>query len=424
MRDRKSVEIMAPAGGFDSLSAALSAGADSVYFGVGSLNMRSRSSANFSLDDLNYIAKKCRKNGVKSYLALNTIVYDEDIQTMKEALDAALSAGVDAVIACDPSALRYASSIGIPVHMSVQANVANIEAVKFYANYADVMVLARELTLDQICYITEKIKREKICGPSGELVRVELFAHGALCVSISGKCYMSLSVYNASGNRGGCFQNCRRRYRVTDEETGEELVVENKFVMSPKDICTIKVLDKLIESGVSVFKLEGRGRSADYVYTVTSAYRKCVDKILERNGKVEPDFLNKLTEELETVFNRGFWDGGYYLGKTEEMWSGYSGNRATLKKTHIGHITNFFSKISVCEINLKAGGLKQGDLILVTGNTTGSVKFKVDGIHLGGKLVDKAEKGDIISLKTQIKLRRNDKVYLLEERCNESVPNN
>jgi len=410
------VEIMAPVGGFDSLSSALRAGADSIYFGVGSLNMRSRSSVNFTLDDLAYIAKKCQKNGVKSYLALNTIVYDEDLATMQNVMLAAKKAAVSAVIASDVSAIKFANSIDLPVHISVQANVANFEAVEFFSKFADVMVLARELTIEQIHFIIEKIKENDICGPSGDLVKIELFAHGALCVSISGKCYMSLSTYNASGNRGACFQNCRRRYRITDEETGEELVIDNKYVMSPKDICTIRILDKIIESGVSILKLEGRGRSADYVHAVTSSYRRTVDKILEDG--VNKAFLEEMEKELATVFNRGFWHGGYYLGKTDEMWSGDSGNRATLKKTHIGHVTNFFAKLSVAEINLKAGDLNDGDTLLVIGNTTGSIKFKAEGIRLNGKNVKKALKGDVISLKTDVKFRRNDKVYLLEEKKN------
>ena len=410
---RDDIELMAPAGGWDSLAAAIRAGADSVYFGIENLNMRSRSSANFAISDLAKIAEKCRRCGVKSYLALNTLMYDEDLATMREICDAAKLANLSAVIASDISAISYASSIGLPVHISVQANVSNIEAVRFFAKFADVVVLARELTLEQIKYIIERIREENITGPGGELMKIELFAHGALCVSISGKCYMSLASYNASGNRGACFQNCRRKYRVTDEESGEELVIENKYVMSPKDLCTIRVIDKILDSGVSVLKLEGRGRSADYVSTVTSAYRKAVDAYLD--GSFETANFAELEKELATVFNRGFWHGGYYLGEETGAWSGFSGNRATLKKFHIGHVTNYFSKIGVAELTLKGGGLKIGDQILFTGNTTGAFKMEVTSLRLDEKEVDSAEKGDVISLKVDTKVRRNDKVYILTE---------
>jgi putative protease len=413
MKVVEDVEIMAPVGGMDSLSAALRAGANSVYFGVGVLNMRSRSSVNFSLEDMALIVRKCHKVGVKAYLALNTILYDDDLGDMRDAANAAKNAGVDAVIASDLAAILYLNSIGMSVHISVQANVCNIDSVEFFSKYADVMVLARELTLEQISVIIKEIKERNIRGPSGKLVRIELFAHGALCVSVSGKCYMSLASYNTSGNRGACYQNCRRRYRVIDEDTGEELVVDNKFVMSPKDICTIRVLDKIINSGVNILKLEGRGRSADYVFAVTSSYSRAVKGYI--TGEMTSKFLKELEDELETVFNRGFWHGGYYLGNTKDMWSGDSGNRATLKKQHIGHVSNYFNKINVAEITLKAGDLKLGDLILVTGNTTGAYKMTVDEIRLDDKTVLSALKGNIISIKTDTKLRRKDKVYLLSE---------
>ena len=413
MNQKNYVEIMAPVGGFDSLAAALRAGADSIYFGVGVLNMRSRSSVNFSLEDMSAIVKKCHKFGVKAYLALNTILYDADLNDMRIIADAAKSAGVDAVIACDFASITYLKSIGMPVHISVQANVCNIEAVSFYSNFADVMVLARELTLEQINYIIKQIKERDIRGPSGNLVEIELFAHGALCVSVSGKCYMSLAAYNTSANRGACYQNCRRRYKIIDEDSGEELIIDNKFVMSPKDICTIRVLDKILKSGVKILKLEGRGRSADYVYAVTDAYRRAVDGVLA--GEMNEELLKEVEDELATVFNRGFWHGGYYLGNTAEMWSGNSGNRATLKKEHIGHVTNYFNKINVAEINLKAGDLMVGDLILITGNTTGAFKMTVQEIRLDDKTVNSASKGDIISIKTETKVRRKDKVYLLLE---------
>jgi putative protease len=311
-KQKTKVEITAPAGSLESLSAAIRAGADSVYFGVEKLNMRSHSSANFTLKDLSRIAKLCTKSNVKSYLALNTVIYDSDMAEMKKTCDSAKSAGVSAVIASDIAVMKYAHSIGLPVHISVQANVSNIEAVRFFAKFADAIVLARELTLPQIASITSKIKKEKITGSSGELLKMEIFVHGALCVSISGKCYMSLAVYNASANRGECYQSCRRRYRVTDDETGYEMIVDNKYVMSPKDLCTIRIIDKILDAGVSILKIEGRGRSADYVSAVVGAYRQAVK--LCSAGKISACHLEKLEKELASVFNRGFWHGGYYLG--------------------------------------------------------------------------------------------------------------
>ena len=404
---------MAPAGGEDSLSAAIRAGADSIYFGIENLNMRSRASANFAISDLARVAEKCRRCDIKTYLAVNTLIYDNDIAVLQEICDKAKEAGISAIIASDISAISYAHSIGIPVHISVQANVSNLEAVRFFAKFADVMVLARELTLDQIKGIINGIKKDDIRGPSGELVKVEIFAHGALCVSVSGKCYMSLASYNTSGNRGECFQNCRRKYKVIDEESGEEMVIDNQYVMSPKDICTIRVLDKILDSGVAILKLEGRGRSADYVYTVTKAYRDALDAYLDGNFK-SADFA-KLEEELASVFNRGFWHGGYYLGEETGVWSGFSGNRATVKKSHVGNVTNYFAKIGVAEISLKGGGLKNGNQILFTGSTTGAYKMEVSGLRLDEKEVSSVDKGDVISLKVETKVRRNDMVYLLEK---------
>jgi len=411
MKNNNKIELMAPAGGWDSLSAAIRAGADSVYFGIENLNMRSRASANFAISDLAKIAEMCRRHGVKTYLALNTLMYDDDLAVMREICDAAKLADISAIIASDISAISYAHSIGIPVHISVQANVSNIEAVRFFAKFADVVVLARELTLEQIQEIIAKIAKDQIKGPAGELVKIELFAHGALCVSISGKCYMSLASYNASGNRGACYQNCRRKYRVIDEESGEEMVVANKYVMSPKDLCTIRVLDKILDSGVAILKLEGRGRSADYVYTVTSAYRKAADAWLD--GAFETANFAELEKDLAKVFNRSFWHGGYYLGEETDMWSGFSGNRATVKKFHIGHVTNYFNRIGVAEITLKGGGLSIGDNILFIGNTTGALEMKVSALRLDEKEVDSVKKGDVISMKVETKVRRNDMVYLL-----------
>ncbi len=411
MQNREKIELMAPAGGWDSLSAAIRAGADSIYFGIENLNMRSRSSANFAIADLAKIAEKCRRCKVKTYLALNTLMYDDDLDTMRKICDAALTADISAIIASDIAAISYAHSLGLPVHISVQANVSNIEAVRFFAKFADVIVLARELTLDQIKVIIAQIRESEITGPSGELIQIELFAHGALCVSISGKCYMSLASYNASANRGACYQNCRRKYRITDEESGEELVIENKYVMSPKDLCTIRVIDKILESGVALLKLEGRGRSADYVATVTSAYRKAIDAYL--NATFKTANFAELEKELASVFNRGFWHGGYYLGEETGAWSGFSGNRATVKKFHIGHVSNYFNKIGVAELTLKGGGLSIGDEILFTGNTTGAFKMNITSLQLNATEVKEAKKGDIISMKIDTKVRRNDKIYLL-----------
>ena len=412
MKKNNNIELMAPAGGWDSLSAAIRAKADSIYFGIENLNMRSRASANFAIEDLDKIVKKCKRCGVRSYLALNTLIYNKDLCEMRKICDAAKEASVTAIIASDISVITYAHSIGIPVHISVQANVSNIEAVRFFAQFADVMVLARELRIEEIRDIILQIQKDKIKGPSGELVRIELFAHGALCVSVSGKCYMSLATYNTSANRGECYQNCRRKYRVIDEDSGEELVIENKYVMSPKDICTLRVLDKIADTGVSILKLEGRGRSADYVYTITSAYKEALDAYSKDSFK-EADFA-KLEKELATVFNRGFWHGGYYLGEESDMWSGFSGNRATLKKIHLGHVTNYFSKIGVAEILLKAGDLNIDDLILFTGNTTGSFKCKVKNIRFQGAEVESAQKGSLVSIKVDSKVRHNDKLYLLK----------
>jgi len=408
----ENLELMAPAGGYDSLSAAIRAGADSVYFGIEKLNMRSRSSANFAISDLKKIAEKCHRCGVKPYLALNTLIYDSDLTVMRDICDAAKIADISAIIASDIATISYAYSISMPVHISVQANVSNIEAVRFFAKFADVMVLARELDIKQIKAIADAVKVENIIGPSGDPVRIELFAHGALCVSVSGKCYMSLATYNTSGNRGECYQNCRRKYRVIDEESGQELLIENQYVMSPKDICTIRVLDKLIEAGVTIFKIEGRGRSADYVATVTKTYREAINATISGNYKSAQ--FAAWEKELETVFNRGFWQGGYYLGSKTGEWSNFSGNRATVKKLHIGYVSNYFQKIGVAEITMNAGILKESDEILFTGNTTGVYKLTVSDIRLDGKTVKQVEKGDIISLKLKTKVRRNDKVYLLQ----------
>ncbi len=410
-KQREKVEITAPAGSLESLSAAIRAGADSVYFGVEKMNMRSHSSANFTLKDLAKIAKICKKSNIKSYLALNTVIYDSDIPEMRKICDSAKSAGISAVIASDIAVMKYAHSIGLPVHISVQANVSNIEAVKFFAKFADAIVLARELTLPQIAAIISGIRKEKVTGPSGELLKIEIFIHGALCVSISGKCYMSLAVYNTSANRGECYQSCRRKYRVTDDETGYEMIVDNKYVMSPKDLCTIRIIDKILDAGVSILKIEGRGRSADYVSTVTGAYREAVE--LCSAGNFSAGHLEKLEKELASVFNRGFWHGGYYLGDNAGEWSGISGNKAEKKKVQLGIITNYFHKPGIAEITLSAGDMKVGDEILATGRTTGAVKLGIGGIRVDGKEAYTAKKGSVATFPCGIKLRRGDNIYLL-----------
>lgn len=395
------------------MSAAIAAGADSVYFGVGELNMRSRA-ANLTLEDLPVIAKRCREAGVKSYLALNTIVYDEELDEMRTICDAARAAGVSAVIATDIAAIEYARSIDLQVHMSVQANVANFQSLQFYARYADTVVLARELTLEQISHLWKQVQENDVRGPNGELVRLELFGHGALCVAVSGKCYMSLAQYNASANRGACFQTCRRAYRVTDEETGEELVIDNKYVMSPKDLCTVQYLDKLSDAGISVLKIEGRARTADYVSTVTRVYREALDALAA--GTYNPSHCDEWIVELSKVFNRGFWHGGYYCGNKLGEWSGRSHSQATEVRDQIGIVSNFFGKLCVAEFPLAKHPLKPGDTLLIEGPTTGAIRVAVDNLHVDGKPAESAKPGDLVTLALPEKARRQDKVFLLTER--------
>ncbi len=413
MKNRQSrFELMAPAGSYASLSAAIRAGADSIYFGVDKLNMRSRAASPFSLADLKRIARICRWCGVKSYLALNVIVYDDELETMREICAAAKAAKLDAIIASDISAIEYAHAIGLEVHISVQANVSNISAVKFYSRYADVMVLARELTLEQISAITAAIKAEDIRGPKGELVQIELFAHGALCVAISGKCYMSLGQYNKSANRGACFQNCRRAYRLTDVETGDELEVQNRYIMSPKDLCTLPHLDRLADAGVSVYKLEGRARTPQYVSTVTQAYRAGLDAV--EDGTFDAENFDLLQAGLAEVFNRGFWDGGYYLGNQMGEWAASGHSQATHKRIQLGVVTNYFAKIGVCEFKLWQQELLPGCEILVEGPTTGAVQTHLESLRVDERPADKAVKNDMVTFALPEKARRQDKVFLLQ----------
>ncbi|MBT5740540.1 U32 family peptidase [Candidatus Woesearchaeota archaeon] len=410
----KTVEIMAPAGSYESLHAAINAGADSVYFGIEQLNMRARAANNFTTEDLKKIVAICKKNNVKTYLTLNTIMYDHDLTLMKKICDTAKNSGVSAVICSDIAAMSYAKSIGLEIHLSTQANISNIEAVKFYAQFADVVVLARELTLQQIKTIVKEIKEKKICGPKGKLIGIEVFVHGALCVAVSGKCYMSLGTYNASANRGACLQNCRRSYKVIDEETGDELLVDNKYIMSPKDLCTIGFVDKLIEAGVNVFKIEGRGRAPEYVDTVVRCYKGAVEAV--SNGKYSKEKIDHWITQLEKVFNRGFWHGGYYLGKKLGEWSGEYGSQATTEKIFVGVVQNYFKKNKVGQFLLEAGSLQEGNTILITGPTTGVVNGKIEKMIVNDEKSEVAEKNSVVTFKVDKQVRPNDKLFVIKEK--------
>ncbi len=407
------IELMAPAGSWEALHAAIRAGADAVYFGLGALNMRSHSGHNFTFEDLPEIVQVCQKSGVKSYVTLNTVIYDDDMAWLEEACRAIKTSGATAVIACDIAAIQCARSLGLNVHISTQLNVSNCEGVRFFSQFSDVIVLARELKLEQIRTICETIQREDIRGPNGQLVKIEIFVHGALCVSISGKCYMSLAQYNKSANRGECLQACRRRYRVIDEETDQELVIENKYVMSPKDLCTIGILDQLVASGVAVFKIEGRGRSPEYVHTVTGVYREALDAVYE--GSFTSERVEEWTKRLATVYNRGFWHGGYYLGQPVGEWSETSGSRATTRKKFVGTVTNYFSKIGVAECTISSDALEVGNKVLIMGKSTGVVEERVETLGEKGAPL-RAEKGDVVSFPTSDRVRRGDKVYVVETR--------
>ncbi len=409
------VEIISPVGSFAALQAAIQAKADLVYFGIDRLNMRSRSSANFSLEDVPEIVRICRKAGIKSCLTLNSVVYNDDLPEARLICDAVKKAGVFSVIACDLAIIGYAASIGLPVHISTQANVSNIEAVRFFAKFSDVIVLARELTLEQIASICRTIDEENLCGPSGNKVKIEIFVHGALCVSISGKCYMSLARHNASANRGECLQVCRRKYRVIDETTQEELVLDNQYVMSPKDLCTIEFLDQIVASGVSILKIEGRSRSPEYVATVTEVYKEALEHALQ--GAYSADKIQNWLARLDSVFHRGFWSGGYYLGKHLGEWSGSYGSQASLQKTYAGKIINYYSKISVAECLLEAENLSIGDEILIVGDKTGVARGTVSSLCSAEKdPISKGEKGSVVTFAFPKKLRKNDRVYVMSSR--------
>ncbi|MDD7489811.1 MAG: U32 family peptidase [Bacteroides sp.] len=417
--ERKELEIMAPAGNFECLRAAIQGGADSVYFGVGHLNMRSHSANNFQPEDLSEVVRICREAGVKSYMTLNIVLYQEDLEPMRKALDAALAAGVDAIIASDMAAISYCRKIGLEVHISTQLSISNVESLRFYSQFADVVVLARELNLDQVKEIYETVVKENICGPSGKPVRIEMFAHGALCMAISGKCYLSLHTYGASANRGACYQICRRGYEVTDLETGNKLNIDNKYIMSPKDLCTIDFMDRIIESGVKVFKIEGRARSAEYVKRCASCYRRAADAVCD--GTYSPELAASLKEELSEVFNRGFWDG-YYQGAYLGQWSDVYGSQATLKKVYCGKVTNWFDRIGVVEIAVESAPLHIGDRAMAIGATTGVVEFSVEDMRVNLKSADMAGKGVRCSVAVdpslcpEGRLRRGDKIYIWEKK--------
>lgn len=405
---RKDIDLMAPVGSFESLMAAIQGGANSVYFGVEKLNMRARSSVNFTVNDLEKIVDKCHENNVHTYLTLNIVFYDNEIGQMKQIVDAAQKFGVKAIIASDHAVISYAKSLNIEVHISTQVNISNFEALKFYANYADVVVLARELNLNQVKEIGEKIRDQNITGPSGKIVKLEMFAHGALCMSISGKCYLSLHHHNYSANRGACLQDCRRAYKVKENETGFELDIENEYIMSPKDLCTIHFLNKMIDAGIRVFKIEGRARPPEYVKTVISCYNEALNAVFD--GTYNKEKIDKWMEKLSAVFNRGFWDG-YYLGQKLGEWSGVYGSKASKRKVYIAKGMNYFSKLKVAEFLCEAGKLRVGDDIIITGPTTGVIETKIKEIRVDLQTVDEAMQGQKFSIPLDNTIRRSDKLY-------------
>ena len=406
--DIKDFEIMAPVGSRESLTAAIQAGADAIYFGIGQLNMRAHSANPFTIDDLHEIAQTCADHGIKSYLTVNTIIYGEDIEQMHTIVDAAKQAGISAVIASDVAVMTYCNRIGQEVHLSTQLNISNIEALKFYAQFADVVVLARELNLDQVAAIQRGIEEQDIRGPKGERIRIEMFCHGALCMAISGKCYMSLHHANRSANRGECVQVCRRSYTATDNETGEQLAIDNKYIMSPKDLKTIRFMDKLMASGVRVLKIEGRARGPEYVYTVVKCYKEAVASVIE--GCFTEEKKEEWDRRLATVFNRGFWDG-YYLGQRLGEWNRNYGSNATERKVYVGKGVKYFSKLGVAEFTVEAAELNRGDKLLITGPTTGVMYVDADEIRLELEPVEVAPKGTHVSFAVPGKIRPSDKLF-------------
>ena len=416
---RKDIEIMAPVGCMESLHAAIEAGADAIYFGVGVLNMRAKSSVNFTLDNLAEIVSIARAAGVKSYLTVNTVLYDNEMQAMCEVIDRAAAEGVDAIIAADVAAIMYARRVGMEVHISTQCNISNAEAVKFYAQWADVVVLARELSLEQIAHISREIEENQIVGPRGELVRIEMFAHGALCMSISGKCYLSEHEEGCSANRGACRQICRRKYQIKDMQTGRELAIDGRYILSPKDLCTIDFLDKFIGAGVRVLKIEGRARGGEYVKRVVESYDAAL-RAMER-GEYNAEFAESLKQKLMTVFNRGFWEG-YYAGRPMAEHTSHYGSSATERKVYVGKITNFFKKISVAEILVESASLNEGDSLLFMGETTGVKECVAENIVLQEQVVKQVKKGTYCSMKIDGVVRRGDKLYKMVPADHEDVP--
>ena len=403
-------EIMAPVGSRESLAAAIHAGADSVYFGIGRLNMRSHSANHFTIDDLKEIAETCKAQGIKTYLTVNTVIYGEDIETMHEIVDAARAAGITAVIASDVAVMMYCRQAGVEVHLSTQLNISNIDALKFYAQFADVAVLARELNMDQVKEIHRQILEQNICGPKGQPVRIEMFCHGAFCMAISGKCYMSLHDANRSATRVECVQICRRSYTVTDNETGNQLEIDNKYIMSPKDLKTVRFIDRMMDAGVRVFKIEGRARGPEYVHTVVTCYREAIESVLD--GTFTEEKKDLWDKRLSTVFNRGFWDG-YYQGQKMGEWTKEYGNKATEKKVLIGKVMKYFSRLGVAEIAVEANTFSKGDKLLITGNTTGAMFLNADEIRYDLRPVDAAEQGWRVSIPVPGKVRPNDKLFKL-----------
>jgi len=408
----QSIELMAPAGNFESLQAALDNGADSVYFGVEQLNMRARATVNFTVDDLPEIARRCKAVNVRTYLTLNTIIYDHDLSIVKTLLKEAKAANITAVIAMDQAVIAAARAMEMEVHISTQLNVTNIETVKFYAMFADTMVLSRELSLRQVKYITDQIEKENITGPSGRLVEIEIFGHGALCMAVSGKCYMSLHAYNSSANRGACKQNCRKKYTVIDQETGFEMELDNEYIMSPKDLCTIDFLDEIIQSGIKVLKIEGRGRAPEYVAHVIKAYRDAIDSVAD--GAYSKDKVVGWMRELEKVYNRGFWSG-YYLGQKLGEWSKGSGSHATQKKVYIGKGVHYYPKAKIGEFKIEAYDLNVGDTILITGPSTGAKEMQVDEMMVKTERVGSGTKNDLVTIPLEFRIRPSDKLYKIVE---------
>lgn len=410
MYDIKDFEIMAPVGSRESLAAAIQAGADSIYFGIESLNMRARSASTFTIEDLKEIARVCDEHGLKSYLTINTIIYDEDISLMRQIVDAAHEAGISAVIAADVAVMTYCREVGQEVHLSTQLNISNAAALKFYAQFADVVVLARELNLKQVAEIYRQIREDHICGPSGQPVRIEMFCHGALCMAVSGKCYLSLNELNASANRGACMQVCRRAYTVKDRESDIELDIENQYIMSPKDLKTIHFMDEMIEAGVRVFKIEGRARGPEYVRTVVECYKQAIQAYLD--GSFSEEKVQGWDERLKTVFNRGFWNG-YYLGQRLGEWSKNYGSEATERKVYAGKGIKYFSNLGVAEFLVEAAEIKKGDKLLITGPTTGALFLTLEEARVNLKPVDVVHKGEHVSFKVPEKIRPSDKLYRL-----------